>query len=157
MWVSGNLKTALSAGLVRPCHESLFTMVPKAGSIILAYSAGLCPTVLLSQKVLQKEEWTVTYTQLSLIQAWEGKIWEGSKAVPEAHERPEEHLWSDVLEGGISSNSVLSVCFSGNFIQTSPKRAVPHFLIKNLYGRLFKIFACGSLPMSSSRRLNFDF
>lgn len=53
--VSGNLKaTALSAGLVRTCHESLFTMVPKVGSIILAYSAGLCPTVLLSQKLLRR-------------------------------------------------------------------------------------------------------
>lgn len=53
--VCGNLKaTVLSAGLVRTWHESLFTMVPKVGNVILAYRAGLCPTVLLSQKVLRR-------------------------------------------------------------------------------------------------------
>ena len=30
------------------------------------------------------EDWTVTYTQASLVKAWEEDIWEGSKTMPEA-------------------------------------------------------------------------
>lgn len=51
------------------------------------------------------------------------------------------------------SDPLLTISFSGDFLQTSPKRALPSFFIKNLYKKLFKIFTCGSVPMSPVSRM----